>query len=92
MQLKDEKIIVWHADLPPIKMQRLDWRRYAIFREKHSLPPPKLQPLPEVPKLNLELNHQQPQTPIPYEDPYKILSSRQRVAGEKHIHPSYDSS
>jgi type IV secretion system protein VirD4 len=49
--LSDEKIICFHRKLSPIKMYRMDWRRYRMFRERHGLPPPQLHPLPEVPAL-----------------------------------------
>jgi len=51
MQLPDQKIIAFHRNLPPIKMHRMDWRRYDILNKRHNLPIPTINPLPPVPQL-----------------------------------------
>ncbi len=51
MQLPDQKIIAFHRNLPPIKMHRMDWRRYDILNKRHNLPIPAIKKLPPVPQL-----------------------------------------
>jgi type IV secretion system protein VirD4 len=47
-QLADADIIGFHRQLPPFLATRMDWRRFPILRERHSIPPPELSPLPEL--------------------------------------------
>jgi type IV secretion system protein VirD4 len=51
MQLADEDVIGFHRSLPPIKFKRMDWRQYKRLTERQSIPPPKLNTLPEIQNL-----------------------------------------
>jgi len=47
-QMKDEDIIGFHRHLPPIRMQRIDWRHNATLQLRRSIPAPELPILPPV--------------------------------------------
>jgi type IV secretion system protein VirD4 len=47
MQLRDEDIIVYHRQLPPIRATRMDWRHFPVLRARQAIPPPALSPLPD---------------------------------------------
>jgi hypothetical protein len=47
-ELRDEDVIVYHRQLPPIRATRMDWRRFPVLRERQAIPPPELSALPEL--------------------------------------------
>jgi hypothetical protein len=47
MQMRDEVIIVFHRRLPPMRLKRMDWRRYSLLADRRPLLTPILSPLPE---------------------------------------------
>jgi type IV secretion system protein VirD4 len=47
-QMGDEDIIGFHRRLPPFQGKRMDWRRFPLLRQRHSLPPPALPVLPPL--------------------------------------------
>lgn len=55
MQLKDEEIICFHRRLPPFKISRMDWRQHPILKQRHSIPAPEVQPLPQIADLPMEI-------------------------------------
>ena len=46
-QMRDEDIIVFHRRLPPLRLTRMDWRRYSLLADRRPLLTPILSPLPE---------------------------------------------
>jgi hypothetical protein len=48
MQLGDEDIIGFHRHLPPLKLKRMDWRRFPILAQRQAMPPPPLSTLPQL--------------------------------------------
>jgi hypothetical protein len=46
--MPDEKIIGFHRQLPPFLATRMDWRQFSVLRERQTMPPPALSPLPEL--------------------------------------------
>lgn len=69
MQLEDEEIIAFHRKLPPCKLKRIDWRTSPLFRERVSLQPPAVFPLPETPQLSFQTEGETPQE---YVDPDRL--------------------
>jgi type IV secretory pathway TraG/TraD family ATPase VirD4 len=55
MQLADEEILCFHRRLPPFQIRRMDWRQHPALTERRNLPPPQLQPLPQIADLPLEI-------------------------------------
>jgi type IV secretion system protein VirD4 len=48
-QLRDEDVIIYHRQLPPIRATRMDWRQhFPVLRERQTIPPPELSALPEL--------------------------------------------
>jgi hypothetical protein len=47
-QMPDERIIGFHRQLPPFLAKRMDWRCFPILRERQTMSPPALSPLPEL--------------------------------------------
>jgi type IV secretory pathway TraG/TraD family ATPase VirD4 len=47
-QLRDEEIIAFHANLPPFRAARMDWRHYPILTSRRAMPPPRLPMLPPL--------------------------------------------
>jgi type IV secretion system protein VirD4 len=47
-QLRDEEIIGFHANLPPFRAARMDWRHYPILTSRQAMPPPRLPMLPPL--------------------------------------------
>jgi type IV secretion system protein VirD4 len=47
-QMRDEDIIGFHRQLRPFLATRMDWRRFPVLRERHTIPPPALSLLPEL--------------------------------------------
>jgi type IV secretory pathway TraG/TraD family ATPase VirD4 len=47
-QLPDEDIIGFHRHLPPLRLKRMDWRRFPLLIQRQALPPPLLAPLPPL--------------------------------------------
>ncbi|MDQ3968841.1 MAG: type IV secretory system conjugative DNA transfer family protein [Thermoproteota archaeon] len=47
-QMGDEEIIGFHRRLPPFEAKRMDWRDFPELQRRRGIPPPKLQPLPEL--------------------------------------------
>jgi type IV secretory pathway TraG/TraD family ATPase VirD4 len=37
MQMRDEVIIVFHRRLPPMRLKRMDWRRYSLLADRRPL-------------------------------------------------------
>ena len=73
--LPEEKIICFHRNLSPIKMYRMDWRRYKLFREKHGLPAPQLQPLSPLPPFTIEATQPTKETVFKFINPDKIFAN-----------------
>ena len=53
LQLKDEEIIGFHRNLPPLKMKRIDWRTYPLFKQRRNIPAPQLSSLPDLAEIPL---------------------------------------
>jgi type IV secretory pathway TraG/TraD family ATPase VirD4 len=49
LQLKDEEVIAFHRRLPPMKLERVDWRKDTVLSERRELSPPILSALPTPP-------------------------------------------
>jgi type IV secretory pathway TraG/TraD family ATPase VirD4 len=47
-QLGDEDIIGFHRHLPPLRVKRMDWRRFPILTQRRSIPAPRLPALPQL--------------------------------------------
>jgi type IV secretion system protein VirD4 len=47
-QLRDDDIIAYHRELPPLRAKRMDFRRVPVLRERQLMPPPALSPLPAL--------------------------------------------
>jgi type IV secretion system protein VirD4 len=47
-QLGDEEILGFHRNLPPFRAHRMDWRAFPLLRQRRSIPPPALKPLPAL--------------------------------------------
>jgi type IV secretion system protein VirD4 len=47
-QLRDEDVIVYHRQLPPIRATRMDFRHFPVLVERQAIPPPTLSPLPDL--------------------------------------------
>ena len=56
MQLRDEEIICFHRRLPPFKISRMDWRQHPILKQRHSIPAPEVQTLPQIADLPTEIS------------------------------------
>jgi type IV secretory system conjugative DNA transfer VirD4/TraG family protein len=41
-QLGDEDIIGFHRHLPPLRLKRMDWRRFPSLTQRRSMPAPRL--------------------------------------------------
>jgi type IV secretion system protein VirD4 len=48
MQLEDEKVILFHRAMPPIKTLRVDWRQSPPLTSKRQVAPPIVSALPSV--------------------------------------------
>jgi type IV secretion system protein VirD4 len=47
-QLGDEDIIGFHRHLPPLRLKRMDWRRFPILTQRQRIPAPRLSTLPQL--------------------------------------------
>ena len=57
-QMRDEDIIAFHRNLPPMRLKRLDWRNHSLLLQRHNMHCP---PLTELPPLTaLQLRHTDP--------------------------------
>jgi type IV secretion system protein VirD4 len=45
-QMADEAVIAFHRRLKPFQAVRMDWRNFPILKQRQSISPPKLYPLP----------------------------------------------
>jgi type IV secretion system protein VirD4 len=45
-QLDYADILGFYANRPPFKARRMDWRHFPVLRQRRSIPPPQLEPLP----------------------------------------------
>ena len=72
-QLGDDDIIGFHRHLPPLRLKRMDWRRFPILTQRQRIPAPRLSALPQL-EDSLHENAWQSteQLASPYIDPDKI--------------------
>jgi type IV secretion system protein VirD4 len=69
-QLGDEDIIGFHRHLPPLRLKRMDWRRFPILTQRQRIPAPRLSALPQLEDSLQENAWQRPeQLTSPYIDP-----------------------
>jgi type IV secretion system protein VirD4 len=47
-QLKDTDIIGFHRHFPPFRAKRMDWRRFGLFTQRHSIHAPDIPVLPKL--------------------------------------------
>jgi hypothetical protein len=47
-QLGDEDIIGFHRHLPPLRLKRMDWRRFSVLTQRQRIPAPMLSALPQL--------------------------------------------
>jgi type IV secretion system protein VirD4 len=50
LQLPEEDIIAFHRNLPPMRLNRMDWRQHPELVKRHNLKLPDLPSLPPVPE------------------------------------------
>lgn len=50
-EMDDKYALIEHRGLRPMKIHRLKWWQSAILKKRVGLPPPTLDPLPEIPEL-----------------------------------------
>jgi type IV secretion system protein VirD4 len=72
MEMPDSYALVFHRDLPPMKIHRLKWWQSKLLRERHNLPVPVLQPLPDIPPLPAGEPGQQASSSIQFVDPDQV--------------------
>ena len=58
MKLKDHEMIVFHRNLPPFKIRRVEWWRHPIFRHRRNMAAPALSWLPPVPEIPTQVQQQ----------------------------------
>jgi type IV secretion system protein VirD4 len=69
-QMGDEDIICFHRHLPPLRLKRMDWRRFPILPQRQAMPPPPLSALPQLKDSLHENAWRRPeQLASPYIDP-----------------------
>ncbi len=47
-QLGDEDITGFHRHLPPLRLKRMDWRRFPNLTQRQRIPAPMLSALPQL--------------------------------------------
>jgi type IV secretion system protein VirD4 len=52
-QLRDEEIIGFHRNLPPLQLTRMDWQHHRFLTQRRTMPPPTLTVLPPLSDLEL---------------------------------------
>ena len=52
-QLKDEDVVGFHRNLPPMRLTRMDWRRHSLLATRQKMSPPELNTLPAIPDIDL---------------------------------------
>jgi type IV secretion system protein VirD4 len=60
LRYKDHEVIGFHRALPPIKLERMDWRQYPLLQKRLSVPPPKLPTLADIADLPMMRGMNQP--------------------------------
>jgi type IV secretory pathway TraG/TraD family ATPase VirD4 len=72
-QLGDEDIICFHRHLPPLRLKRMDWRRFPILAQRQAMAPPQLSILPQLEDSLYENAWQKTeQLASPYIDPDRL--------------------
>ena len=70
LQLPDDAVIGFHRNLPPLRLRRMDWRRYELLTQRRQLPPPSLPSLAPVPPFSSPVSRAAGQgRPLGYIDP-----------------------
>ncbi len=57
LQLKDEEIIGFHRNLPPLRLKRMDWRNHPLLIKRRNIQAPKLTQLPPLTDIKLNANY-----------------------------------
>jgi type IV secretory pathway TraG/TraD family ATPase VirD4 len=47
-QLQDSDIVLFHANLRPVRARRMNWREHPVLRHRQAMPAPRLPPLPPL--------------------------------------------
>ncbi len=68
-QLKDKEILGFHRHLPPLKLNRIDWRNHPTLKQRRTLPEPEVFMLPPVPDIPARVQSQMVRFPNAYIDP-----------------------
>jgi type IV secretion system protein VirD4 len=55
MQMKDEQVIAFHRNLPPFRVNRMDWRQHQHLKQRRVIPAPPLPSLPPVAEIPLQV-------------------------------------
>ena len=73
-QLRDEDVLGFHRNLPPFRVQRMDWRRFPLLVQRQLIPPPALSPLPTRDLTLPLLGQVAPAFPDGFIDPDRLLA------------------
>ncbi len=77
MEMNDKYALVFHRDLPPMKVLRLKWWQSKMLVARHSLPVPILAALPEIPPLpEVVLKESSSSSSLRFVDPDEIVAKK----------------
>lgn len=75
LQMRDEEIIGFHRRLPPLRINRVDWRKHPLLQQRRNIPAPQLAALPNIADIPMESAQRQTfRFPDGYIDPDALAS------------------
>jgi len=82
MQMREHQVLLFHRNLPPLRIHRVSWIGNSTFEKYRKIPPPTLSAIPEC---EVSLNTQTNQNIDGYVNPYMLLNRHKRTELEQEL-------